>query len=239
VWRLRAAGVTVEADPEFMKLIEASSLGTPAARALRASTPPEVVDRVRARMRELEREETMPYQPKMPLHLIAETTKGMHPWEALPGTYDNEVLADADELALEAACQYADRHQVEVHVNDAAGNFCYKVEPGDPGTDSHGPFECQGCRAVITDPRVAEEHKQRHGLVFTLATSDRALSATNAARVLTGTGHATYDAADAVLTSIIESGKPFSLGRSASLNGAEQQLAYEGEGLWRVTMVTL
>lgn len=43
-------------DEEFERLLDASSLGTPGAKALMALTPPEHVERVLARLRELERE---------------------------------------------------------------------------------------------------------------------------------------------------------------------------------------
>lgn len=43
-------------EEEFERLLDASSLGTPGAKALMARTPPEVVERILARVRELERE---------------------------------------------------------------------------------------------------------------------------------------------------------------------------------------
>jgi hypothetical protein len=63
----------------------------------------------------------MPAKLTMPLHLIAETTPGMHPWETLPGTYDDS--GDA----LDAAEEYAAQHDCEVHVNDARGNLYLRV----------------------------------------------------------------------------------------------------------------
>jgi hypothetical protein len=57
-------------DEEFERLLDASSLGTPGAKALRALTPQEHVDRVLERLRELDREgvpvdDVVPPSPEM------------------------------------------------------------------------------------------------------------------------------------------------------------------------------
>ena len=59
--------------------------------------------------------------PAYPLHLIAETTPGMHPWERMPGDYDEMSAAER------AAWNLAESRQVRVHVNDRRGNFWREV----------------------------------------------------------------------------------------------------------------
>ena len=61
--------------------------------------------------------------PAYPLHLIAETTPGMHPWETIPGTF-----GDMDE-AVAAGQELADERRIRVHVNDQRCGFWHELVP--------------------------------------------------------------------------------------------------------------